>query len=295
MKTDGQLILLAVTSALILSGCSFTREPMRYRDEFFQPISMAQQQNNSMLSSANIDTLNGQLRLATRAVITLSDSLKSLQQFTGSLLTSTRTLVDKISELEKSEFLATNKQKELEQNVAVLQSENKEFSKQLMELRTRLFAGNVKVEPPIFSHTRTLASLSDEYTDGMSLFRQRKYEEALTTFSSLLDKGIEENLADNCEYWIGECHFAQKDYNHAINSFQKVLTLDSSNKKMDAYFMLGKSYEQIDDLAKARWAYEELSLLYPNNAHARFVKSRLDVIKRTLPLPQESKHKKTNA
>jgi hypothetical protein len=59
--------------------------------------------------------------------------------------------------------------------------------------------------------------------------------------------------------------------------------------------MLGKSYEQIGDLVKARWAYEELTLLYPNNSHSRFVKSRLDVIKRTLPQPRENKYKKTTA
>jgi TolA-binding protein len=189
--------------------------------------------------------------------------------------------------------LATNKQKELEQNVAVLQSENKEFSKQLLELRTRLLTGNMKSDPVIYSHARAVISFSDEYSEGVSLFKHRKYEDALTKFNSLLDRGIEESLADNCEYWVGECHFAQKNYNQAINSFQKVLTIDSSNKKIDAYFMLGKSYEQIKDLVKARWAYEELSLLYPSNTHARFVKSRLDMIKRILPLSHESKHKKT--
>ncbi|MGD1046048.1 MAG: tetratricopeptide repeat protein [Bacteroidota bacterium] len=294
MKTNGQLILQAFTMALILSGCSFTREPVQSRDEFFRPVLAAPQQNNSLSSSVDVGNLKNQLELATRAVILLRDSLNSLQQFTGSLLASTRTLVDKINELEKSEFLATNKQRELEQNVAVLQSENKEFSKQLMELRTRLLTGNMKSDPSIYSQARSITSFSDEYSEGVSLFKRRKYEDALTKFSSLLDRGIEERLADHCEYWIGECHFAQKDYNHAIIFFQKVLTLDSSNKKIDAYFMLGKSYEQIDDLVKARWAYEELSLLYPKNVHARFVKSRLDVIKRTLPLPLESKHKKTN-
>jgi TolA-binding protein len=48
-----------------------------------------------------------------------------------------------------------------------------------------------------------------------------------------------------------------------------VLALETSNKKIGAYFMRGKSYEQIGDLIKARWAYEELNTHYPDNDHAR--------------------------
>ncbi|MGD0037172.1 MAG: tetratricopeptide repeat protein [Bacteroidota bacterium] len=293
MKTVIQFAMVSITTTLILSSCTLTREPFRNHDEYFRPVTTISQRSDATLPSNDIEQLKSQLQLANQRMAILLDSLKSMQHYTGLLLASTRDLVDKVDQLESREFMAINKQKELEQNVVTLQAENKDFFQQLKELRMRLFAGNVNTVPQVFSPASITSSLRDEYSEGVSLFRQRKYEEALTTFSSLLDKGIEENLADNCEYWIGECHFGQQNYDQAINSFQKVLTIKSSNKKIDAYFMLGKSYEQINDLVKARWAYEELSLLYPNNVHARFVESRLNVIKRTLPLPQESKHKKT--
>jgi len=295
MKTNVRFALLPIMITLLLSGCSLTREPVRYRDAYFRPLITIPQRNNAMLSSNDIEQLRSQLQLANQTVTTLLDSLKSMQHYTGVLLASTHTLIDKVDELESREFMAINKQKELEQSVVTLQSENKDFSKQLNELRQKLFAGKVNAEPQVFSPASITSSLRDEYSEGVTFFRQRKYEDALMTFSNLLEKGIEEPFADNCEYWIGECHFAKHDFLRAITHFQKVLTIDSSNKKLDAYFMLGKSYEHIGDLAKARWAYEEVSLLYPDNAHKRFVKSRLNAIKQALPLPVTSKQKKTAA
>jgi TolA-binding protein len=217
-----------------------------------------------------------------------------MQHYTGSLLVSARALVDRVNELESKEFMTLNKQKELEQNVVALQVENKDITTQLGELRKKLFASNENAEPQMFSPASTTISLRNEYSEGVLLFRQRKYEDALVTFSSLLDKGIEETLADHCEYWKGECHFAQHEYALAMSDFQKVLTINSSNKKSDAYFMLGRSYEQVGDLAKARWAYEELSLLYPNYEHIKLVKSKLHDLTRELPSPMSSKTKKTS-
>jgi TolA-binding protein len=295
MKTITRFALILLTLALMLTGCSLTREPVRYRDDYFRPVTTIPQRSSAMFSPNDADQLSTKLQLANKEVITLLDSLNSMKNYTGSLLVTTRTLVDKVNELESKEFIAVNKQKELEHSVVTLQDENKDFSKQLNELRQKLFAGNVTAEPQLSSPASVTISLRDEYSEGVSLFQQRKYDDAMMTFGSLLDKGIEEDLADNCEYWIGECQFAKHEYSLAIGNFQKVLTIDSSNKKADSYFMLGKSYEQIGDLAKARWAYEELSLLYPDYEHTKFVRSRLNVIKQTLLPTANGKQKKISA
>ncbi len=295
MKTTVQLILLACMLAMVLSGCYITREPLRTWDQYFLPVTVTPQRNQSALSSADMDQLKNQLESTTKAAMVLRDSLASLQQFAGSLLVSTRTLIDKVSELETKEFLTTTKQKDLERNVTELRSENQQLSHQLKELRTQLLAGIINQEPSVFSPAHTFSSLRNEYSEGLSLFNQRQYEDALTTFGSLIDKGIEEDLADNCEYWRGECHFARREYREAIGQFQKVLAIESSNKKIDAYFMSGKSYEQVGDLVKARWAYEELNAHYPNNEHARVAKSRLDVLKHDLPATRKLRHQKTTA
>ena len=126
------------------------------------------------------------------------------------------------------------------------------------------------------------ASLREEYTRAVSAFQQKNYEESFAALSSLLEQGIEKSLAGNCEYWMGECKFALREYRGAIDHFQKVLSADSTSKKPDAYFMLGRSYEQTNELVKARKAYQLLNSQYPDNVHARRVTSRLKALEKLI-------------
>jgi hypothetical protein len=91
----------------------------------FDLVTVLPQQNHSTLSSTNLDRLKNQIASKTKAVTVFRDSLASLKQYSGSLLVSTRAVVDKVSELEPKEFLTTTKQKDVEQSVMDLRAENK--------------------------------------------------------------------------------------------------------------------------------------------------------------------------
>ena len=45
-----------------------------------------------------------------------------------------------------------------------------------------------------------------------------------------MDNKIDEDLADNCQFWIGQILFVNKDYQNAINEFSQVLDYDNSNE-----------------------------------------------------------------
>jgi tol-pal system protein YbgF len=147
------------------------------------------------------------------------------------------------------------------------------------------------IEPvPIPAQKKSVdSSLREEYSLAISLFQEKNYDDAHALFSSLLDKGIEKSLADNCEYWMGECNSATREYSNAIEQFQKVIALDSSNKKPDAYYMLGRSYEQIGEREKARNTYQALNDQYPGNVHARRVKARLKALDNLLMKSEKKK------
>lgn len=138
MKHFITFILVAVLAALLLTGCSYTRETVRHRDDFFRPVTVLPQRIRPTLSSKEMGQLKTQLESATQVATTLRDSLASLQQYAGSLLTTTRALVDKVSELEAKEYLTMNRQSDLEKSIAQLQIENKLLSQQLADLRRRL-------------------------------------------------------------------------------------------------------------------------------------------------------------
>jgi TolA-binding protein len=280
METMGKILLMTAILALMLPGCYIVRESAKPRDDYFQPVTILPQRNRQALSSIDVEQLKNQLESATAAAIGLRDSLASLQSYAGSLLSSTRDLVEKVSELEAKEFLTSKKQIEVDRNITELKSENKQLSEKLSDLETKFISAKYTPESISQPAERIYVSRGSEYEGGLLLFYQRQYGKSCKVFESLLEKGIENNLVDNCEYWMGECSYAQKKYSEAVIQFQRVLTITSSNKRKDAYFMLGKSYEKTGNLAKAKWAYEELNERYPGNDHSRVAKSRLDLLKR---------------
>ncbi len=284
--------LIAFGAIVLLAGCSFTREPIRTRESYFRPVNELPQRHRADAPTADMHQLKDQLQAATLAAKALRDSLSHFQAYTSSLLASTRALVEKISDLESKEFLSSNRQKNLEQNVARLQSENTRLSRQFEELRAMFASGKISdfaapapVRPP--------ANLHSAYSGGLSLFHRKRYEDAAAMFNGLLVKGIEEDLVDNCEYWIGECWFALHKYERAIGQFQKVIAISSSNKKADAYFLMGRSYESLKNPAKALRAYKELLTNYPLSDLARNARIRWEHLKRSEPAPKGIGTRKT--
>ncbi len=112
------------------------------------------------------------------------------------------------------------------------------------------------------------------YEGAQKAFAEKKYDEAIQMFQALLDGGTPEDLADNCHYWLGESYFGKKDYKEAVKHLEMVFQYKTSEKKGDAYFMLGRSYEMLGDKAKAKESYEKVVKDYPTNNNVKKAKER---------------------
>jgi TolA-binding protein len=62
------------------------------------------------------------------------------------------------------------------------------------------------------------------YKKAFDLYYGRDYADAIGRFEALLKQFPASTYADNCYYWIGECMFAQGNFNKAIVAFRKVFT-----------------------------------------------------------------------
>ncbi len=130
-------------------------------------------------------------------------------------------------------------------------------------------------QPAAVPSSGRTVSLAAEYSEGVMLFNRKQYDEARRWFSRLLEDGISEDLADNCEYWVGECDFARGRFTDAVGSFERVLALKGSNKRADALLMLGRSYEQLRQTDRARGIFERLVKEYPSSAAAKSARWKL--------------------
>ncbi len=90
------------------------------------------------------------------------------------------------------------------------------------------------------------------YQDALDDFYVRNYQRAIRKFRDLVGRGDHPELADNCQYWIGEAYFAMGNYYQAIAEFQKVLPIEKSNKANDAQLMIGLAFMKAGESDLAR-------------------------------------------
>lgn len=114
------------------------------------------------------------------------------------------------------------------------------------------------------------------YDEAYSLFHQGMYEEAETLFSRYLDRYATTRLADNAQFWIGECRYARGDHEGALRAFLRTVErFPEGNKVPDAMVKAGKCLESLGDLDGARQTYREVRRSHPGTAAAAIAEERL--------------------
>jgi tol-pal system protein YbgF len=159
----------------------------------------------------------------------------------------------------------------LNQKIVKFEQDNNTLNARLSDVEAKLkseldrAAAAAKPPPPPPTPTAT-------YEGAQKAFAEKKYDEAIQMFQALLDGGTPEDLADNCHYWLGESYFGKKDFKEAVKHFEMVFQYKTSEKKGDAYFMLGRSYEILGDKAKAKESFEKVVKDYPTNNNVQKAK-----------------------
>ncbi|MCG3154145.1 MAG: hypothetical protein DKINENOH_00738 [bacterium] len=107
------------------------------------------------------------------------------------------------------------------------------------------------------------------YQDALDDYYVRNYNRSIRKFRELITRGSGAELADNCQYWIGEAYFAQGNYYQAIAEFQKVLATGGTNKANDAQLMIGIAYLKAGETELARSELNALMTFAANSSSAK--------------------------
>lgn len=132
------------------------------------------------------------------------------------------------------------------------------------ELQTQLDSERNK---PKTSSTPAPSGFRARYDEALEKYHSRNYRAAIDLFDQLLVNNPGNSLADNCQYWIGECHYALGDYTKAIAAFEKVFSFNNSNKNDDAQLKLGMCYWRLNDVSRAKEEFERLISHYPDSEY----------------------------
>jgi tol-pal system protein YbgF len=114
------------------------------------------------------------------------------------------------------------------------------------------------------------------YDTAYDDYQQQNYSLARTGFAEYLRLFPETDLADNAQYWIGECYYAEGKYEEAFNAFQQVITkYPTGNKVPRAMLKAGHAQLQLGRKDQARLMFQQVIDAYPLSSEADQAKSRL--------------------
>ncbi len=127
---------------------------------------------------------------------------------------------------------------------------------------------------PVSGHL-SVDEYRQHYIDALSLYQARNFREAIKRFENLLAVDRNNELADNAQYWIGECYYGLEEYEQALNAFRKVFNFPGSNKLEAAQFKIAYCYLQLGQRSKARQELEDFLRKYPNSEYVSRVRQML--------------------
>jgi len=136
------------------------------------------------------------------------------------------------------------------------------------------------VQPPQQTPTvEKVASVDELYDQGIAGIRNHDVEGALKAFNSLIKNYPKDSHVPASYYWLGECHFSDKNYYAAAEAFMNALKYKDNSKRSAGMLMLGMCYEKLNQDDKAIKQYEELIKDYPEGEYTDTAKRKLKMLK----------------
>lgn len=116
----------------------------------------------------------------------------------------------------------------------------------------------------------------DLYQQAYSDFARKNYDLSIQGFMEYLRLYRDTDLADNAQYWIGECLQAQAKYEDAVAAFNALLRdFPASDKMPDARYKKGVALEALGRRSQAILEYRFVVERFPNAPAARLAREKL--------------------
>ena len=114
------------------------------------------------------------------------------------------------------------------------------------------------------------------YKAAFSLLKAGQYDDSITAFSSFLEQYPNSQYADNAQYWLGETFYVRREFEPAVEQYQKLIqSYPASKKRSHAMLKIGYSYHELGQIDQARAILEDIRNRYAGSAAARLAEDRI--------------------
>jgi len=114
------------------------------------------------------------------------------------------------------------------------------------------------------------------YNQSFDALKAGSYSIAITGFRDFLSNYPQSPLAENAQYWLGEAHYVNHDYDSAAEAFRAVLRKwPDGRKAADALLKLGFTQLEQKQFGAARATLTAVTQKYPGTDDARLATEKL--------------------
>ena len=108
-------------------------------------------------------------------------------------------------------------------------------------------------------------------------FNRGNYQLAIAGFDDFLKLAPESQLADNAQYWKGECYYSLGDMDRAIQELLKVRDIyPKGDAVAEATLKVGYAFLRNEDPATAKRYFETVTREFPSSEEATLAQEKLD-------------------
>lgn len=119
-------------------------------------------------------------------------------------------------------------------------------------------------------------SLRRDYEAGWDALERKDYRAAIDRFKDFLKKHPQSKLANNAQYWIGESHYALREFDQAILEFDAVRSKYPQGEKVPAALLKqGFAFAELGERVNARLILQEVIEKYGQSQEAVQAKQKL--------------------
>jgi tol-pal system protein YbgF len=122
-------------------------------------------------------------------------------------------------------------------------------------------------------------AIKRDYEAAWRTLDKKDYKAAIVRFKEFIKKYPKSTLAGNAQYWIGESHYALREFDLAIIEFDAVRRRYPQGEKVPAALLKqGFAFAELGEKVNARLILQEVVEKFPQSAEAARARQRLKSI-----------------
>ncbi len=121
----------------------------------------------------------------------------------------------------------------------------------------------------------------DLYNTALTDFQRGNYELAISQFMQYLQYFPDTQLAQNAQYWIGECYYTREQYTQALGAYETLLSRYPKGRQVPAALLrIGFTHLALNDTTNGRAYLDRVIKEYSKSEEATLARLRIDTLPR---------------